>query len=337
MSSSSSSPTITHATAQDVIERAGLLGRLTGKVILITGGSSGIGVETARSLYETGAHLYLPVRDQAKAEAVKQEIEATAATGSAGRITLLSVDLQSLDSVRQCAADFLARSSQLNVLICNAAVFTVSRSTTQDGLEAQFGVCHIAHFLLFQLLKQTLLSSATPDFHSRVVCLSSRGHWRSPILFDDLNLTQQQPYDKWVAYGQAKTANVYMASEIERRYGGRRLHAASVQPGGSMESGLMREMSEEERSNIKQSLAGKWKTVQQCAATTVWAAVSREWEEVGGHGKYCEALQVAVPAAEESGEQGRGGYVAHTYDEEAAKRLWDVSLNIVGIKEDERS
>ena len=330
---------ITHASAQQVIEREGLVGRLTDKVILITGASSGIGVETARSLYTTGAHLFLPVRDQAKGEKVKRDIEASSssAAGSGGRITLLSLDLQSLDSVRQCAADFLSRSSQLNVLICNAAVLTVARTTTKDGLEAQFGVGHIAHFLLFQLLKPALLASATASFHSRVVCLSSRSHLRSPILFDDLHLTKQ-PWSMWTAYAMTKTANVHMASEIERRYrgyGDRRLHAASVQPGGSFESGLLREMGEEERQQLKSALAGKWKTPQQCAATTVWAAVSREWEEQGGHGKYCEALQVAVPTEEESGAEGRGGYAVHTYDAEAAKRLWEVSLQVVGMKDDE--
>lgn len=327
---------ITHATAQQVIEREGLVGALRGVVILITGASSGIGVETARVLYETGAHLFLPVRDQAKGEKVKSDIQAAskaAGNSSGGRITLLSLDLQSLDSVQQCAADFLARSRQLNVLICNAAVFTAARSTTADGLEAQFGVCHIAHFLLFQLLQPALLASATANRHSRVVCLSSRGHWGSAIHFDDLHFTQR-PYGKWAAYGQAKTANVYMASEIERRYGSRRLHAASVQPGGSLESGLMRDIPDEEREQIKAALEGKWKTLGQCAATTVWAAVSREWEESDGYGKYCEALQVAVRKEDESGEQGRGGYVAHTYDEEAAKRLWEESLKIVGMKDD---
>ena len=190
---------ITHATAVEVLESEGLLDALADKVILVTGASSGIGVETARALFQTGAHLFLPVRDQAKGERVKRDIEASGGSGS-GCITLLSVDLQSLDSVRQCAADFLALSSQLNVPICNAAVFTPQRQTTKDGLEAQFGVCHVAHFLLFQLLRPALLRSATPDFHSRVVCLSSRGHWRSPVLFDDLAVTSLQPYDVWVAY-----------------------------------------------------------------------------------------------------------------------------------------
>lgn len=196
---------ITHATAQQVIERERLTGALQDRVILITGASSGIGVETARALFHTGAHLFLPVRTQSRGEKVKRDIEASAAgaSGGSGRISLLSVDLQSLDSVRQCAADFLSHSRRLNVLICNAAVFSPTRSTTADGLEAQFGVCHVAHFLLFQLLKPALLASATAAPESRVVVLSSRGHWGSPVLFDDLNFSQQ-PYNMWTAYGQAK-------------------------------------------------------------------------------------------------------------------------------------
>lgn len=126
-----------------------------------------------------------------------------------------------------------------------------------------------------------------------------------------------------------------MASEIERRYGSQRLHAASVQPGGSLDTGLMRELPAAEVDKVRAAADGKWKTVEQCAATTVWAAVSREWKQQGGFGKYCEALQVAVPREEETGEQGRGGYVAHTYDVEAAKRLWDVSLQLVGMKDDD--
>ena len=218
-----------HLTCQQVIEREVLTGKLTDTVILITGASSGIGVETARALYHTGAHLYLPVRDMAKGEKVKAEIESDGQQAK-GKIELLQLDLDSLDSVRQCAAAFLAKSKQLNVLICNAGVMAVPEGKTKDGLDVQFGTNHVAHFLLFQLLKGALLSSSTPSFNSRVVIVSSGGHRISPVVFDDLNM-DKQPYNPWVAYGQSKTANAYMALELERRYGSRGLHSTSLHPG----------------------------------------------------------------------------------------------------------
>ena len=214
---------ITHATAQQVIEREGLVGKLTDKVILLTGASSGIGVETARTLYATGAHLFLPVRDQAKGEKVKQDIEANhspAGAGRSGRITLLSVDLHSLDSVRRCAADFLTRSNaaQCADMQCRRCSASEHR-TTQDGLEAAIRSLPRRSLPPLPTAQAPHCSrSATADCHSRVVCVSSRGHWRSSIhcsttcsLTSDCSRTTCG----WRTV-RAKTANVYMASEIER-------------------------------------------------------------------------------------------------------------------------
>jgi NAD(P)-dependent dehydrogenase (short-subunit alcohol dehydrogenase family) len=105
-------------------------------------------------------------------------------------------------------------------------------STTEDGFETQFGTNHLAHFLLFQLLKPTLLASSTPEFNSRVVALSSLGHRSATVQFDDLDF-KKQGYQPFVAYGQSKTANIWMANEIERRFGAQGLHAMSVHPGGA--------------------------------------------------------------------------------------------------------
>lgn len=206
-----------------IIEDEQLVNKLTDKVILITGCSSGIGVETARALHATGAHLFLTVRDMKKGEEVVKSILASNPT-SQGKVELLKLELDSLQSVREGAAEFLKRSKQLNVLINNAGVMACPEGQTKDGFETQFGTNHVAHFLLFQLLKPALLASSTPAFHSRVVSLSSSGHRYSPVLLTDLNL-KARGYDKWVAYGQSKTANIYLATEIERRYGSRGLHA----------------------------------------------------------------------------------------------------------------
>ena len=218
-----------HPTAQQIVNREGLTGKLTDKVILITGASSGIGIDTARALYHTGAHLFLPVRDTAKGEQVKRDIESSSGEGK-GKIDLLTLDMDSLDSVRQCAADFLSKSKQLNVLICNAGVMAHPGGKTKDGLDVQFGVNHVAHFLLFQLLKAALLSSSTPSFNSRVVVLTSGAHRFSPVVFDDLNM-DKQPFDTWIAYASSKTATAYLALEIDRRYGSLGLHSTTVHPG----------------------------------------------------------------------------------------------------------
>jgi NAD(P)-dependent dehydrogenase (short-subunit alcohol dehydrogenase family) len=223
-----SGPGDARPTALSIVRDEQLVNRWTDKVIFLTGASGGIGVETARALHATGAHLFLPVRDVKKGEAVVQDILAN--SEGKGKIDLLPLDLTSLQSVRQCVTDFLQRSQKLNVLILNAAVMATPEGHTEDGFELQLGVNHIAHFLLFQLLKPTLLASSTPQFASRVVAVSSSAHGQSPVLFGDYDL-KTRGYEPWIAYGQSKTANIYLATEIERRYGSRGLHANALHPG----------------------------------------------------------------------------------------------------------
>ena len=320
-----------HPTAQQIIEREGVIGKWTDKVILITGASSGIGTETARALYQTGAHLFLPVRDAAKGDKVRQEIEG-GGHQSKGKITMLTLDLESQASVKECVAEFLTHSKKLNILICNAGVMATPPGKTKDGLDMQFGVNHIAHFLLFQLLKPTLLHSSTPDFNSRVVMLSSSAHKRSGIMFDDI-AQDKKGYDPWLAYGQAKTANAYTAFEIERRYGSRGLHANALHPGVIL-TGLQVHIGEQGVAGLvgQEGVKKILKTQEQGAATTVWAAVAKEWEGKGG--KYLEDVSVSVAETPELVPIFRG-YKPYMYDEEAAKRLWEESLKIVGLDDDE--
>ena len=320
-----------HPTAQQVVEREGLVGKWTDKVILLTGASSGIGKETARVLYQTGAHIFLPVRDIAKGEKVKADIEAGAGEHK-GRLTLLTLDMESQASVKESVADFLMHSKQLNILICNAGVMATPEGKTKDGLETQFGVNHIAHFLLFQLLKPTLLASSTPAFNSRVVMLSSSAHKRSPVLFGDFN-QQKKGYDPWIAYGQSKTANAHTALEIDRRYGSRGLHATAVHP-GVIVTGLQVHMGEQNQRDFMQGEAVRriLKTQPQGAATTVWAAVSKEWEGKGG--KYLEDVSVSQPETSELVPLFRG-HKEYVYDQPAAERLWKESLELVGLADDE--
>jgi NAD(P)-dependent dehydrogenase (short-subunit alcohol dehydrogenase family) len=317
-------------TAQQIIEDEGLVGSLTDKVILITGASSGIGVETARALYSTGAHLYLPVRDVKKGEVVAADIKASHPS-SQGSIDVLKLELDSLQSVRDCAAAFLSKTGQLNILICNAGVMATPEGRTKDGFETQFGTNHVAHFLLFQLLKPALLTSSTPLFNSRVVTLTSAGHQFGGVHLDDLDF-KKSGYNEWLAYGQSKTANIYMATEIERRFGSQGLHATAVHPGGIL-TGLAKHVDPKIMEGYRSDPAtvAKLKSPQQGAATTVWAAVSKEWEGQGG--KYLENCMVAKPKPEHPTEKSLvPGYAPHAYDDEAAKKLWIESLALVGMQ-----
>ena len=175
----------------------------------------------------TGAKLYLTVRDLEKGR------QALADILEPGQVELLHLDLNSLESVRNCAKEFQQKSTVLNILINNAGIMMLpDRTLTVDGFESQLGVNYLAHFVLFQCLKTTLLQSATAEFASRVICVSSSGHNTSGIHFDDLQLEAPGAYKPNIAYGQSKTATIYMSNEIERRYGSKGIHSLSLHPGG---------------------------------------------------------------------------------------------------------
>jgi NAD(P)-dependent dehydrogenase (short-subunit alcohol dehydrogenase family) len=157
-----------------IIKDENLDDKLAGKVVLITGCSSGIGIETARALFVTGATLFLTARDITKAKSALPDLI------TSDRVHLLKLDLDSLESVRACANDFLSRSKTLNIFIANAGVMACSEGRTKDGFEIQMGTNHLAHFLLFNFLKPTLLACATPEFNSRAIFLSSVAHRYEP-------------------------------------------------------------------------------------------------------------------------------------------------------------
>jgi NAD(P)-dependent dehydrogenase (short-subunit alcohol dehydrogenase family) len=219
-----SGPGDSRPTALDIINDENLEGKLFDKVILITGCSSGIGIETAQALASTGATLFLTARDIGKAKKALGDLV------TSPRIHLLELDLGSLANVRKYASNFLSTSSKLNIFIANAGVMSCPEGRTEDGFETQFGTNHLAHFLLFHLLKPTLLASSTAEFSSRVIMLSSLAHRWGKINFDNINL--DGAYDPLVAYGQSKMANLWTSNEIDRCYGTEGLHAWSVQPGG---------------------------------------------------------------------------------------------------------
>ena len=312
-------------TALDIVRDEGLQGKLTDKVALVTGCSSGIGIEVARALNATGMRLFLGVRDTAKGQAALSNIL------DPGRVELLKMDLNSLDSIRAAAADFLKKSKTLNILINNAGIMATPFGKTADGFELQFGTCHIAHFLLFQLLKPTLLASSTPSSNSRVIALSSSGHKAGGVHFDDYNF-EKGDYTPWAGYGQAKTANIYFANELERRYGLKGLHGLSVMPGGIM-TGLQTHVPDavKEQWTKDETMANYMKSPEQGAATTTYAALSKDWEGKGG--RYLE--DCAESDLSKTSGSTSPGYAPHAFNEQGEKRLWVDSLKFVGIGDDQ--
>lgn len=318
-------------TALDIIRDEGLAGKLTGKVALVTGGNATLGLETARALHVAGVTVYIGSRSAEKGEAAIKDIQASDPSATAP-LHVLELSLDSFAAVRKAAADFLSRSSKLDILVCNAGVMATPEGRTTDGFETQFGICHLGHFLLFSLLKDTLLASSTPTSHSRVVVLSSIGHRAGGIHIGDYNF-EKTPYEPWLAYGQAKTAGIYMANEIERRYGAKGVHGLSLHPGGiitglqqHIDSALMAEWGKDPRI---------WRSTEQGAATSVYAAVSREWEGKGG--RYlsdCVEKGPMVPGSPMI-VFGEEGYAPWAYDEESARKLWADSCGFVGVENDE--
>ncbi|KAH7115404.1 WW domain-containing oxidoreductase [Dactylonectria estremocensis] len=313
-------------TALQIIHDEGVEGKLKGEVIVITGTSSGIGIETTRALAATGATLFLTARDVTKAQ--------SALTGifEPSRMEIIEMDQAALSSVRAAAAVILAKTSKIHLLVNNAGIMAIpDLQLTADGHELQFGTNHLSHFLFYKLLEPALLAAASPDLPSRVVSLASSAHNVHGINDADNYNFQRGDYNPVVAYGQSKTANIYMANEIERRYGSRHLHATSVQP-GIVQTGLTQHMPPDAFKGME-FLYPTMKSVEQGAATSVWAAVGKAWEHEGG--KYLINCTVAEPYTEGDDKFIASGYAPYAYDVEKARRLWSDSLKLVGIRDEE--
>ncbi|KAL9944609.1 hypothetical protein D7B24_007332 [Verticillium nonalfalfae] len=320
-------------TALQVVEDEDLFNKLAGKVVLVTGANSGIGVETARAIHATGATLYITARDSAKAQQAIENIKNGPGPKSNAPIHAIEMRLDSFASVRAAAKTFHDKENKLNLLILNAGVMATPESKTEDGFETQFGTNHLGHFLLFQLLKPDLLAASTPQFHSRVISVASSGHRFSKVRLDDFNF-ENDPYEPWTAYGQSKTANIHLANEIERRYGSKGLHGLSLHP-GIIQTNLSQYLSKEvlESFATNDMLLKCMKSVGQGAATTIYAALSKEWEGRGG--KYLSNLAEEEPAeVNEDWLQSEVGYAPWAYDEEAARELWEKSNKLVGVDDE---
>ncbi|CRK16092.1 Oxidoreductase calI like protein [Verticillium longisporum] len=313
-------------TAQQIVKDEGAEGKLQGQVIVITGTSSGIGIETARVLALTGATLFLTARDLTKAKSALEGVFVPS------QMELVEMDQTSFASIRAAAATILAKTSKIHALVNNAGIMgTPDLLFTADGHELQFGTNHLSHFLFYKLLEPALLAAASPSLPSRVVNLSSSSHNVAGLNDSDNYNFQKTKYDPYVSYGQSKTANIYMANEIERRFGSRHLHATSVHP-GIIATALTRSMPPDAFKGMEH-LYPTMKSIEQGAANTVYAAVSKEWEQAGG--KYLVDLVEAKPTAEGDDKVTGPGYAPWAYNEEEAKRLWRDSLKIVGLPDDQ--
>lgn len=316
-------------TALQIVEDEGLLGKLSGKVALITGGNQGIGRETARALHAAGATVFVTARNSAKVEQAVNEIVSGPDPKTESPVHGIELRLDSLASVRAAAKSFLAQSDKLNLLLLNAGIMGTPEGKTEDGFETQFGINHLGHFLLFQLLKPALLAATTPSLQSRVVSVASMAHRAGGIRFYDFNF-EKEAYDPWLAYGQSKTANIYFTAELERRYGSQGLHALSVHPGVVL-TNLSQHI---DASNLQWSeeIKRDIKSPPQGAATTIYAALSKEWEGRGG--KYlanCVEQPPQKPGADMM--TADPGHAPWIYDEKAESRLWEESNKLVGFEE----
>lgn len=299
------------STADDVLSDIDLAGTLA----VVTGGYSGLGLETTRSLTRAGAHVVVPARRPDTAREALAGIDGT---------EVEQLDLADLESVSGFAERFLTSDRSIDILIDNAGIMACPETRVGPGWEAQFATNHIGHFALVNRLWPALVR----DGGARVVSVSSTGHHRSPIRWDDVMWTHD--YEKWAAYGQAKTANALFAVHLDALGREQGVRAFSLHPGGIM-TPLQRHLEREEMVAFgwideDGNLANDaFKTPEQGAATSVWAATAPRLDGMGG--VYCEDCDVAVRADGSS----RVGVRDWATDPDQAARLWTLSAELAGV------
>ncbi|MFC5359315.1 oxidoreductase [Azospirillum himalayense] len=297
---------------------------LRGRVAVVTGGYSGIGLETTRALAEAGATVIVPARDRIRAAAVLAGLD---------RVELEALDLADAVSVAAFARRFCQSGRPLSILVNSAGIMATPLHRDADGREGQFATNHLGHFRLTLALWRALRAAGREAGGARVVSVSSRGHQIAGIDFDDLDF-ERRPYDKWIAYGQSKTANALFAVALDRRGREHGVRAFSLHPGQILTE-LSRHLSAEEiaafdaldaegRPRIDPSRG--MKTVAQGAATSVWCATSPRLDGLGG--VYCEDCDVAPVHDTATGRRGVHPWAA---DDALAERLWSVSETLTGV------
>ena len=303
------------STAAEVV--AGI--NLSGKIALVTGGYSGLGLETVRALAVAGARVIVGAR--------RPESAASDLAGIAD-VTILALDLADPASIDRFAVAVAGNAAHIDILINNAAIMACPLSRDARGFESQFAVNHLGHFQLTARLWPLLVAASGG---ARVVAVSSIGHARSGVDFDDPHF-KQRAYDKWTAYGQAKSANALFAVHLDHLGQAHGVRAFSLHPGG-IRTPLQRYMTMDEMTAMGwYDSAGNindiFKTTEQGAATSVWCATSPLLADKGG--VYCEDCDIAW--AWHDGLPRYTGVRAHAIDPHAAARLWAASAAMTGVQ-----
>jgi NAD(P)-dependent dehydrogenase (short-subunit alcohol dehydrogenase family) len=307
-------PFTAESTAAEVVDGIDL----TGRRAIVTGGASGIGVETARALAGAGAEVTLAVRNVEAGERTADQITRTTGTGTTGskQVRVARLDLADQASVAAFAA---AWDGPLHMLINNAGIMASPLMRTPEGWEMQFATNHLGHFALATRLHGALAAAGG----ARVVSVSSSAHLRSPVVFEDIHFLGR-PYEPWAAYGQSKTANVLFAVEATRRWAGDGITVNALMPGG-IRTGLQRYVTDEDLDRLRRQAGGSaapsWKTPEQGAATSVLVATSPLLDGIGG--RYFEDCNEA--GLNEPG--SRRGVAAYALDPHDAALLWQVSVD----------
>jgi NAD(P)-dependent dehydrogenase (short-subunit alcohol dehydrogenase family) len=303
-------PFTAESTADEVVEGIDL----TGRRAIVTGGASGIGIETARALAGAGAEVTLAVRNLAAGERTADDI--IAATGNK-QVLVAPLDLADRASVAAFTAEW---DGPLHILVNNAGVMACPEARTAEGWELQFATNHLGHFALATGLHSALAAADG----ARIASVSSSAHLHSPVVFDDIQFRERE-YEPWAAYGQSKTANVLFAVEASRRWAGDGITVNALMP-GTIRTGLQRHVTEAELDRLRAEVGATevhWKTPEQGAATSVLVVTSPLLAGVGG--RYFEDCNEAAPHQPGS----RRGVAAYALDPDAAALLWQVSVDLL--------
>ena len=290
---------------------------LQGKTAIVTGGYSGLGLETVKALADAGVQVIVPAR---------RPDAASAALSDVSGVRVSAMDLGDLDSVAAFTERVRADATRIDLMINVAGIMASPFQLTPQGWESQFGTNHLGHFALVGGVAGLLTSGA------RVIAYSSGAHFRSPVLFDDVNFAGTA-YDPWVAYGQSKTADALFAVGLDARAAGRGIHAYSVHPGGIL-TDLQRHMPREELIERRWMDADgtpnpRFKTPAQGASTGLWAATAPELVDRGG--VYCEDCSIKGVVPADFTDMTAGGVKEWAIDPEAADRLWALSVEATGV------
>lgn len=303
---------------------------LTGKIAIVTGGNTGIGLETVSVLAAAGATVIVPARDVEKA---KKNLEAIP------NVEIEAMDLSQSDTIDAFAENFLASGRPLHLLINNAGIMWVPLQRDSRGIESQLATNYLGQYQLVARLWPALKKANG----ARVVNVSSLGHHMAPFNFDDPNFEHRE-YQTLLGYGQSKTASNLFALELDNRAKAHQVRAYSVHPGSIAGTELARDADTElfkqmgffdEKGNIRPEILASLKTIAQGAATSVWAATSPLLNNIGG--VYCEDADIAEllsedPAVQSNAKLHHSGVLAYSLDQSSAKRLWDLTREMTGIE-----